>query len=97
MIKDKGKYKGVHIGYDINPERMREEKKTAINELAEYISKNLYEISFVSFIGGIKQLLSIKDFEIAVNEATALEVRHCVRYGVLPIADGGIYLRKGKI
>lgn len=97
MIKDNGRYKGIRMGYNINPERMQEEKKTAINELAEYISKNLYEISFISFIGGIRQLLSIKDFETAVNEATALEVRHCVRYGVLPIADGGIYLRKGKI
>ena len=33
----------------------------------------------------------------AADSATALEIRHCVRCGMLPIADGGIYLRKGKI
>lgn len=97
MIKDNGKYKGIRMGYNINPERMQKEKKTAVDELAEYVAKNLYEISFVSFIGGIRQLLSIKDFEIAINNATALEIKHCVRCGMLPIADGGIYLRKGKI
>ena len=91
---DNGKFKGIRMGIPLKSNEVKQEREEVIDRLTKFIAENLYEISFVSFMGGVKQLVSIRDFEVAVANATVPEIRHCVTYKMLPINDGGIYIRR---